>query len=149
MSAATRSALPAACAWAILLVALPASAQPAAEPPSTPLADVAPGPATPAEAVTGFYRALGRGDGIAAAGYLVPEKRGRGPFSAAAMQAFYGGLRRPLVLQSVEEIGPGTVRARYAFETRAGSVCDGEAVLRVRAEPDGQFIQNIRALSGC
>jgi hypothetical protein len=125
-----------------------ALAQPVAAPPPS-LGEVAPGPATPAEAVTGFYRALGRGDGIAAAGYLVPEKRGRGPFSAAAMQTFYGGLRRPLVLRSVDEVSPGTVRARYAFETLAGALCDGEAILRVRSEPDGLFIEHIRALSGC
>jgi hypothetical protein len=148
MSLFIRLSLASLCAAALGAAAPPAAGQPAEAAPPT-LAEAAPGPATPTEAVAGFYRALGRGDGIAAAGYLVPEKRGRGPFSAAAMQAFYGALRSPLVLRSVEEVGPQTVRARYAFQTRAGGACDGEAIVRVRAEPDGLFIQHIRALSGC
>ncbi|WP_406857980.1 hypothetical protein ABEG18_10320 [Alsobacter sp. KACC 23698] len=100
-------------------------------------------------AVAGFYRALGRGDGIEAARYLIPEKRGRGPFSAAAMSRFYGGLRSPLRLEGVREIGPGTLRARYTFAARDGSVCRGDAVISVREGSSGPLIESIRALSGC
>ncbi|WP_460451425.1 hypothetical protein [Alsobacter sp. SYSU BS001988] len=100
-------------------------------------------------AVAGFYRALGHGDGIAAARYLIPEKRGRGPFSAAAMSRFYGGLRSPLRLEGVREIGPSTLRARYTFAARDGSVCHGDAVISVRQGSSGPLIESIRALSGC
>lgn len=101
------------------------------------------------EAVEGFYGALGRGDGIAAASYLVPEKRGRGHFSAAAMQRFYGGLARPLALRSVAPAGPDRVSVRYDFVRRDGGTCDGRAIVRVRPSAEGTLIETIRALSNC
>jgi hypothetical protein len=113
------------------------------------VADVVVVPATPRQAVEGFYRALGRGDGIAAASYLIPEKRGRGNYSAAAMQRFYGSLPRRLALRSVEPLGPDTLRVRYDFATRGGGTCDGHAIVSVRPTPAGTYINAIRALSGC
>ena len=73
----------------------------------------------------------------------------RGNFSAAAMERFYGHLRRPLTLRSVEPIDPVTLQVRYDFATRAGATCDGRAIVRVRPTPSGTYIDTIRALSGC
>lgn len=106
-------------------------------------------PVTARQAVEGFYGALGRGDGIDAASYLVPEKRGRGAFSAGAMQRFYGGLARPLALRSIEPLGPATLRVRYGFVARGGGACNGDAVVSVRATQTGTYIDGIRALSRC
>ncbi|GGH21784.1 hypothetical protein GCM10007036_26320 [Alsobacter metallidurans] len=116
---------------------------------ATPRPSAPEGGGTARDAVAGFYGALGRGDGIDAAHFLIPEKRGRGPFSAQAMSRFYGGMRRPLRLEGVWQVGPSTVRARYNFVARDGSRCDGQAVISVRETAAGSQIESIRALSGC
>ena len=129
----------------------PAPAAPVTAPPAPATAGAA-AEAVPFDgrsAVAGFYGALGRGDGIDAARFLIPEKRGRGPFSAAAMERFYGGLKRPLRLTDVRQVGTTTLRARYTFVTQAGAVCNGDSVVAVRPTREGALIESIRALSGC
>ncbi len=144
----------------------PEARQPEARQPETRQAEpryagpIAPSPLPPApppeagasdgrSVVAGFYNALGRADGIDAARYLIPSKRGRGPFSVAAMERFYGGLLQPLRLMDVQQIGPSTLRARYSFVTRDRAVCNGDAIVAVRPSPEGALIESIRALSGC
>ena len=87
---------------------------------------------TPRDAVLGFYAALARGDGVDAVRFIIPEKRGRGPFSAEAMQRFYGGLREPLTLQDIAAEDEDTFRVSYRFRRADGSACDGRAIVSVR-----------------
>jgi hypothetical protein len=108
------------------------------------------GALTGLDAVTGFYRALGRGDGNVASRFVVPEKRDSGPLSGRAMTRFYSRLARPLRLTGIRQEGPDTFRVSYRFATRAGEVCEGDALVRARRGPDGGFlVSGIRALSGC
>jgi hypothetical protein len=61
---------------------------------------------TAATTIRAFYAALHAGQGDTAAQMVVPEKRGAGPFSGAALSAFYGALREPVTLQEVTRWAP-------------------------------------------
>lgn len=100
-----------------------------------------------AAAVSGFYRALGRGAGDEAANFIVPESR-RGPLSAEAMNRFYGDLVSPLQLLSIEPQGAGAFAVRYAFRSSGGQ-CNGRAIIKTVSRDGVDLISNIRALDGC
>jgi hypothetical protein len=100
-----------------------------------------------AAAVTGFYRALGRGNGDDAANFIVPESRS-GPLSGEAMSRFYGDLVSPLELVSVEPQGAGAFAVRYAFRSSGGQ-CNGRAVVKTVSRDGVDLISSIRALDGC
>jgi hypothetical protein len=108
-----------------------------------------PRPATPRDAALGFYRALGRGDGIGAEWFVIAEKRGSGPFVASNIERFYGNLPGPLTVVSAEETGPSTVAVRYRFVTHGGGVCDGRSTVTVRDTAEGYRIARIDAPSAC
>jgi hypothetical protein len=103
----------------------------------------------PVAVVTAFYEALGRGDGLAAAQRVIPEKRARGPLSGNAMTRFYSQLAAPLQLVEVTQINNQTVLARYRYKPRSGTMCNGEALLTLRNDPVGTLIERIHALKGC
>jgi hypothetical protein len=98
-------------------------------------------------AVTGFYRALGRGNGEEAANFVVPESRS-GPLSGDGMSRFYGDLVSPLELISVEPDGPGAFIARYSFRSSSGA-CNGRAIVKTVSRDGVDLISSIRALDGC
>lgn len=133
---------------------VPPPGSPPAEPDVAPvgmqgLLSKPPRPASPRDAALGFYRALGRGDGIGAEWFVIPEKRGSGAFVASDIERFYGSLPGPLTVVSAEQTGPSTVEVRYRFVTRGGGVCDGRSTVNVRDTPDGYRIARIDAPSGC
>ncbi|MER9740896.1 hypothetical protein [Mesorhizobium sp. M0187] len=68
----------------------------------SPTKDITEEYGTAATTVRAFYYALADGNGDQAAQYVIPEKRNRGPLSAAAMTAFYRNLKKPLQLVSLE-----------------------------------------------
>lgn len=99
--------------------------------------------------VVAFYLALGAGDGIAAAKHVIPDKRQVGPLSAQALSGFYGNLRKPLRLLNVDQVGDNKFRAKYTFEAKNGSVCNGVSVSTVNRVDGRDLIAAIRAESGC
>ena len=103
----------------------------------------------PKSAVEGFYLALGEGDGIEAAQYVIPAKRISGPLSAPALSSFYGNLREPLRLIHVADLGSGRYRASYQFATKSGAVCQGTAVVTTTGDYGNSLISGIRAENGC
>jgi len=98
--------------------------------------------------VKGFYAALGAGDGREASRYIVPEKRGRGPFSAEAMTKFYGNMADPLRLLGVEAMSGG-YRVHYRYRVAGQKACDGRAEVRLVTVGDLNLIAGIKALDGC
>jgi hypothetical protein len=112
-----------------------------------PADDVTADDAAAAAAVTGFYRALGRGNGEEAANFIVPESR-NGGLSAVAMSRFYGDLVAPLVLLSARPEGSGAFAVRYAFRTGGGQ-CIGRAIVKTVPRAGVNLISSIRALDGC
>jgi Caspase domain len=99
----------------------------------------------PAIAVKAFYGALSRADGKAAAALIVPEKRRTGPFSEDGITQFYSALRAPLLLQSVEPADNDTVYVKYSFTRANGTVCNGNATVRVTRRDGKALIQGISA----
>jgi hypothetical protein len=106
-------------------------------------------PDDPKSAVEGFYLALGEGDGVKAAQYVIPAKRVSGPLSAPALSSFYGNLREPLRLIHVADLGSGRYRASYQFATRSGAVCEGTSVVTTTGDYGNSLISGIRAENGC
>ncbi|RWD01429.1 MAG: hypothetical protein EOS58_25485 [Mesorhizobium sp.] len=103
---------------------------------------------TAATTVRAFYYALADGNGDQAAKYIIPEKRKRGPLSAAAMTAFYRNLEKPLWLVSLEPRTGSSFLARYTFK-RKSQTCVGRSVVETVLRNGKNLISSIRALDGC
>lgn len=103
---------------------------------------------TAATTIRAFYAALHAGQGDTAAQMVVPEKRGAGPFSGAALSAFYSALREPVDLQDVSPLGADTWSVRYHYAT-ISKVCDGRAIVETQTRGGRAYIARIRALDGC
>jgi len=101
-----------------------------------------------ATTVRAFYYALSQGNGEAASGYIISEKRTKGPFTAENITRFYSGLDEPLELISLEPLGPDTFDVRYTFRSSAG-LCDGRATVRTTVRNGRFYIQGIKSLNGC
>jgi hypothetical protein len=119
---------------------LPSAAPAPASMPNAPAADpshdapAAPSPRrndAPVEAVAKFYR-------------VVPAKRGRGPFRAEEISAFYGSLREPLALRSIRTIDPNRVEVRYRYRA-AKTPCEGIAIVETETVLRQTLIRRIRA----
>jgi len=114
----------------------------------TPISDPTDNYGSAATAVEAFYLALGAGDGATAASFVIPEKTGKGPFSAAELSRFYGALREPLNLIDVREVSKNEFIASYTFAS-GKNVCDGKALVRTESRDGRHFIRSIKALNGC
>jgi hypothetical protein len=110
--------------------------------------NVSSGQRSPAvDVVSGFYAALSRGDGEAAQGFLVPDKRGHGNFDPAAMTKFYGSLAERLVLKKKVQTSANEVHVQYHY-AGAGGACEGAANLTLRQIGSDLLIDSINP-AGC
>lgn len=98
--------------------------------------------------VRAFYGALRTGDGGSAAAQIIPEKRGSGAFSPAAITRFYGGLAEPIQLIDVQPVSGRAYRVRYRYSA-GRSRCNGTAIVRVANRGGLNLIRSIEALNGC
>lgn len=101
-----------------------------------------------ATTVEAFYLALGAGDGITAASFIIPEKAEKGPLSAAELSRFYSALRKPLELIGVTQISMDEFLASYTF-VGGKSACNGKAIVQTEIRDGRAFIRSIKALNGC
>lgn len=104
--------------------------------------------APPSSTVRAFYEALGRGDGTVASLMIAPESRRVPAFSPGAMSRFYGAMRQPLQLVSIDRSGPDAYVVAYNYVSDARA-CDGRAEVTTRSQAGVTYIVSIRALSGC
>ncbi|MGQ9372038.1 hypothetical protein [Azospirillum sp. ST 5-10] len=125
----------------------PAVAPEAVPPPAAAVHDAV--ARDPVAVVRAFYDALGRADGIAANAYLVPAKRGQGPFDPQAIAAFYGAMAEPLRVLATGRLDPRIVRVRYAWTHRSGRRCDGAADVILTPQDGRLLIERIHSLGGC
>jgi len=102
-------------------------------------------------AVQAFYLALAEGKGEEASRFVVPDKRASGPFSARALNSFYGlqHLDEPLGLMEVKRSDADEFSVRYTFVSPGGRRCDGAATVRTVAVNGEKLISAIKALNGC
>lgn len=100
------------------------------------------------EVVEAFYRALGAGDGEAAAQYVVPEKQIGGPLSAGEMSRYFGGLARPLRAQRIVPVGAEQFDVRYSYGI-GSRYCAGSARVTLTTRDSVTYIAGIRATDDC
>jgi hypothetical protein len=96
------------------------------------------------QTVAAFYRALSNGDGRTAVAAVTPTKRGTGAFQVDDMSRFFGSLREPLVIESVETVAPNRVLARYAYRA-SRAWCRTTATIETEAIGQQTFIRSIKA----
>jgi hypothetical protein len=103
---------------------------------------------TAATTVRDFYAGLADGRGDIASAMVVPQKRAHGPFSADELSHFYGNLKEPIRLRSVEANGPCEFLVHYRYAASARE-CDGRALVKTVALSGKNYIKSINALDRC
>lgn len=96
------------------------------------------------DVVAGFYNALSVADGDLAAAYVIPEKRGIGPFNQKNIFKFYSSLRIPLKVQSIKQISNNQFKVNYTF-TATKTQCKGIATVNIVNRNGYYLIQSIKA----
>ncbi|MDM0035709.1 hypothetical protein QTI33_26490 [Variovorax sp. J22P271] len=96
------------------------------------------------QAVKAFYRALSAADGRTAAAFVVPAKRGLGPFNEANISRFYGSFDRPLLVRSIRAIDASVVEAKYSYRI-SKTRCEGTAFVETERVGRETLIRRIRA----
>jgi hypothetical protein len=131
----------------------PVVAAPPAAAPQIARADANPEPAgarpttayDPVGAVRAFYQALSRADSEAAQAFVVPEKRGLGPFNQASIRQFYSRLPQPMEILSVELASKDAVKVDYRFRRPDDSECRGHATVDTTFSGGKTLIRRIAA----
>lgn len=103
---------------------------------------------TAATVVRAFYLALGAGNGVEAARFVVPEKAIKGPLSAAALSSYYGNMEERLELLSLRKKSDNTFLVSYAFR-KGAKACSGRAEVRTENRGGKEYIRRIKSLDGC
>lgn len=96
------------------------------------------------EVVKGFYHALSIADGDLAAAYIIPEKRGVGPFNQTNIYKFYSSLRNPLKVDSITQINPNQFQVDYQY-TLTKTHCKTSATVTTRIQNGYTLIEAIKA----
>jgi hypothetical protein len=110
--------------------------------PSTPVPDGRGDPSV--QAVASFYGALAAADGKSASAFVIPAKRGIGPFNDASMSKFYASFKEPLRVRSVRKVDKNLVEARYSYRV-ARTHCNGTALVETESVRGQTLIRSIRA----
>jgi hypothetical protein len=108
-----------------------------------------PKPFDPIGTVTAFYNALSAADGESAGAFVIPEKRGIGPFNEGSIHSFYGNLLVSLRLMSVSMITSTLVEARYTYTQSNHETCDGLSEIETTYQFGKTLIEKINARNGC
>ncbi|MDM0032240.1 hypothetical protein QTI33_08865 [Variovorax sp. J22P271] len=96
------------------------------------------------QAVKDFYRALSAADGRTAAAFVVPAKRGLGPYNEANISRFYGSFDRPLLVRSIRSIDASVIEAKYSYRV-SRTTCEGTAFVETERVGRETLIRRIRA----
>lgn len=96
------------------------------------------------ETVASFYSALAVGNGKSASAFVIPAKRGIGPFNEARMSKFYRSFKEPLLVRSVRKVDRNFVEARYSYRV-SKTKCEGTALVETEVVHEQTLIRSIRA----
>ncbi|UGY19615.1 toll/interleukin-1 receptor domain-containing protein [Bradyrhizobium septentrionale] len=99
----------------------------------------------PVGTVRAFYLALSRADGDLAQTFVIPEKRGSGPFNPTSIRQFYSNLPSPMETLSVELASNDVVNVKYRFVRPNGSECRGNAAVTTTFSGGKTLIRGIAA----
>ena len=98
----------------------------------------------PIAAVNGFYKALSRADGEMAASFVIPEKRGKGPFNEANISRYYGNMINPLTIKSITKKGDDSVEVTYYYKSPQ-KTCETSALVETESYYGNTLIKKIKA----
>ena len=98
----------------------------------------------PVETVTKFYRALSLADGNAASAFVIPEKRGIGPFNEKNISSFFGKMNTPLKVNEIRLIDKDTVEVNYTYRY-TNSECKAKAIVKTGYFLGNTLIKKIKA----
>lgn len=101
-----------------------------------------------AKTVRDFYGSLEAGRWDVANSLIVPEKRTLPAYTSENLERFFGGLSRPIRLESVSALGPTSAVAQYSY-VNGTDECDGRARVTVVRQAEAFYIYEIDAMSGC
>jgi hypothetical protein len=102
-----------------------------------------------AKAVSDFYAALNRGDGAAAAAFVVPERR-NGNFDPQGMTDFFSKNYQPLQLTEVAPTGQNTYHVVYKFKkSEKSSDCSYSGTIWVTQRGGQHLIQDSNVRHEC
>ena len=101
-------------------------------------------PHDPVATVTRFYKALSVADANLASALVVPQKRGIGPFNEKNIASFFGSMREPLAIQSIEKISPNRVQVRYTYRMTI-TQCMGIATVQTEYILGNTLIASIKS----
>ncbi|MAM35517.1 MAG: hypothetical protein CMH28_10635 [Micavibrio sp.] len=101
-------------------------------------------PYNPVGAVAAFYKALSHADGNIASSYVVPSKRGIGPFNEENIFKFYSQMKKPLQVKNIEQINFDTVIVNYVY-TKTKTSCEGRAIVKTEYYMGNTLIRQIQA----
>ena len=96
------------------------------------------------DVVANFYHALSIADGDLAAAYVIPEKRGIGPFNQISIYNFYSKLRKPLKVHNIEKLNDFQFKVKYTF-TATKTQCNGIATVTTVQRNGYYLIKSIKA----
>lgn len=101
-------------------------------------------PYSPVEAVKSFYDALAKADGNLAASFVIPEKRGIGPFNEKNISNFFSNMVEPLKVISLKQTGGNNVQIHYRYRV-TNTACDGTADIVTQYSLGNTLIKSIKA----
>lgn len=99
---------------------------------------------TPYDVVNGFYQALSIADGDLASAYVIPKKRGIGPFNQTNIYSFYSSLRIPLKVQNIAQVSHDKFEVNYTY-TATKTQCNGKATVTLENHNGYYLIKSIKA----
>lgn len=102
-------------------------------------------PYDPEGIATKFYAALSKADGTGAAAFVIPEKRGMGPFNERSIASFFGTMRERLHVSAVSRLDKDTVSVDYSYLYSSGKRCTAHAKVSTTYEYGHTLIKGIRA----
>lgn len=108
------------------------------------LRKIKPAPDAPFEVVRKFYIALSRADGDTAAALVTPSKRGIGSFNEKNMAIFYGNMKEPLQILSVQKVDDATFKVMYTYRVTKAQ-CNGIAIVETENLLGNTLIKKISA----
>ncbi|MDR3496072.1 MAG: hypothetical protein P4L82_15855 [Ancalomicrobiaceae bacterium] len=99
----------------------------------------------PEGVVTKFYAALTRADGNGAAAFVIPEKRGMGPFNERNIASFFGSMREHLHVSTLSRLDKDSVKVDYSYLYANGKRCTAHATVTTVYAYGRTLIKGIRA----
>lgn len=116
----------------------------ASAPPSRQESGFGQQPYDPVGTVQRFYAALANADGNSASALVVPEKRGIGPFNEKNITQFFGSMKEPLTVLSIEQLGNDSIRVSYRYR-HSSKPCAGTALVSTQYLMGNTLIRSIQA----